>query len=111
MGLEFYLARPDNHTLFHMGTAYYLNEIIGGSSDTTPVDFRVLYLGLSEWYDGDQPEMVAAIMAAIQEFAQSQPIYFISEHYPWLDTDEDDYYDGDKLRVVGSIWDVDKDES
>lgn len=101
MGTDYYFARPDNRTLFHMGKAYGLRELIGlGISER--VDFRVLYLGLVEWFDGEHQEHVTRLMAAIQAFADGQPIYFVTEHHPWLDEDTPWREAGSRWRVEGS---------
>jgi hypothetical protein len=97
MGTTYYLARPDNHTLFDMDRAFGL-ELLMPTSETERVDFRVLYLALHEWYGGDD---VTPLMRDIQEFAQGRPVYFISEHHKQLDVDVDDWYEGNRLRVVG----------
>lgn len=98
MGTDYYFARPDNRTTFHMGKAYGLRSLIG-CDDNERVDFRVLYLGLAEWHKGEDQDHIVALMAAISLFAESQPIYFVSEHHEWLDEDK-------PWRQVGSRWKV-----
>lgn len=109
MGTCYYLARPDNRTLFDMDKAYGLRELIGCDS-STPVDLDLFELALGDWF-GEWPavdEQTALTKAAdvaswARKFADGHPVFFVSEHHAWIDSD--DYRDDGWLRIVADRFD------
>lgn len=95
MGTSYYFARPDNRTLFDMEKAYGLREILRVTS-REPVVQDDLLAALLLWYEGESAE-AERVHDRIVEFAQGQPIYFVSEHDEAIDGDA--YRDGGWLRI------------
>jgi len=95
VGTTFYLARPDNKTLFDMDKAYGLWDLIGADR-SQPVNLDDFEAALLLWLDEDE-SYARAVAKAIRMFADGQSVYFISEHSPWFD----DMYDRD-----GRVWPV-----
>jgi hypothetical protein len=100
MSITYYLARPDNRTLFDMEGAFWLSQLMP-TSEKERVDFRVLYLALNEWHADDAKHLVAPLMSRIQSFAGSRPVYFVSENSRWIEGD--DYRTDTWPRIVDTL--------
>jgi hypothetical protein len=109
MGTTYYLARPDNRTLFDMDKAYGLSKLIDCGT-THAVDLGALEAALlnwfSEWPSEDEnhaKEVARRVAVWVADFAEGQHVYFISEHHEWIDGDQ--FRDNGWLRVVSDRFD------
>jgi hypothetical protein len=108
MGTCYYFFRPDNETLFDMDKAYGLSELLGTDSDQVKLEDveTAILLWFGDWperADGEVEQQAKALAAAILEFADGQPIFFISEHAAQIDALYDKYgsaFYGEQSRVT-----------
>ena len=95
MGTEYFLARPDNKTLFELGKSlinnafYELQELEPGETGPIPRNLRRRISRALRDYDADYDwgDYANVVATGIHTWAQDQPVKFISENddiaYEW----------------------------
>lgn len=109
MGDTWYIARPDNGTLFDFDREFSFDIATGrwvAFSDylTTgrrdPIVLGEIYPALVRWFGEDDRDHAQAVAEAVSAFAEGMPVYFISEHDEQLEGDKYRRQKGGLLNVV-----------